>query len=184
MSENFYIGILNGGRSIRMGNPKSMIIHDGLTFAEIIINECLKVTEMSFFIGNSQLPSKLEDRRIPDSYSIGPIGGFRSAYNFYSGNWVILAVDMPLIDVLLISGLIEVSLISGYCIPFNKRLSFFEPLCAGYSGEVMKLIASSGKSSIQSIIKEHNLEGDGSFFEKHRNKIISFNTESELRYLK
>lgn len=183
---DFYIGILNGGKSKRMGYPKSLIRYNGLTLAEIIYREALKITNRVVFLGESVLPSGLKDSLIiPDSEGEGPLKAVTAAYNFKKCDWFLWAVDMPLITKDIIVEMIDDKKnYGGNLIPFNKDVGVYEPFCAYYSETLLhqtSLLYDSEKIyNMQRVLRFLEVRGCHEIFEKYREQFNDWNSMEEI----
>ncbi len=190
MTEDFFIGILNGGSSRRMGSPKSLAKYNGVTFAETIYREALKITENVVFLGAAPLPDSLKDKTvIPDTGSEGgPFQAICSAYEYRKTDWFLWAVDMPLITKDIVLDIIsQKDRYNGNSIPYNKELDVFEPFCAYYSKNLLRqlsLLYNDKLYNIQKMFRFLEIKGNPEIFEKHRNGIRDFNycAPCEKRY--
>ncbi len=185
MSNEFYIGILNGGKSNRMGKPKALIQYKGKSFFEIIYEIAKNFSSNIYRLGDAEVPQQY--RSVPiinDNKKLGPLSGIISAYNFKNIDWLILAVDMPLIT----KEMIEEILIlreknKKGVIPYNKEIDKFEPFCAYYSKELLYNIIntiSKENYSLQRILKILNFEGNSELFEKYKKNFKSINKYEDL----
>ncbi len=181
MTDDFFIGILNGGSSRRMGSPKSLAVYNGTTFAEIIYKEASEITQNIVFLGASPLPDSLKDKTvIPDDGSGGgPFQAARSAYVYRKTDWFLWAVDMPLITKDIVLDIIsQKGRYNGNSIPYNKDLGVFEPFCAYYSKNLLRqlsLLYSDKFYSIQKMFRFLEIKGNSEIFEKYKNEIRDFN---------
>jgi molybdopterin-guanine dinucleotide biosynthesis protein MobB len=92
-------GLLIGGKSSRMGTPKSLLKIKGRTLAARSFDTLAAVTRNTVLLGSGELPRSLlsADRLcdIPDLK--GPLSGMLSAFRWSPDSaWVISSVDMPL----------------------------------------------------------------------------------------
>lgn len=88
--------ILAGGRSSRMGRDKALLKISGQPLLDLLVQR-MQAAGASEVRVSGDYPGH---RGIPDiRRELGPLGGLWSALNeAAAGIWVILAVDMPLID--------------------------------------------------------------------------------------
>jgi molybdopterin-guanine dinucleotide biosynthesis protein A len=94
-------GVLIGGRSERMGQPKQTIEWKGRSFARIAANALTPQTERVLLLGDGPLPSDCVDiLRLPDPPEVtGPLAGMLSAMRWApDATWLFAAYDMPLIS--------------------------------------------------------------------------------------
>jgi molybdopterin-guanine dinucleotide biosynthesis protein A len=92
-------GLLVGGKSIRMGSPKSLLSLRGETLAERSFQILAEVAARALLLGSGQLPESLAGvDRLPDVTGVeGPLSGMLSAFRWApDSSWIISSVDMPL----------------------------------------------------------------------------------------
>jgi molybdopterin-guanine dinucleotide biosynthesis protein MobB len=92
-------GLLVGGKSLRMGRPKSLLKIGGRTLAARSYNILSFFSERAILLGSGQVPLSLRSSdRLPDVAGIeGPIAGMLSAFRWAPDSaWIISSVDMPL----------------------------------------------------------------------------------------
>ena len=89
--------ILMGGKSSRMGTDKSLLVYHGKPQREYLHDLAKKYcTEVYFSCREEQVFS---EKTIIDNYSLGPIGGIVSAFEYQKNiAWLVIACDMPLIN--------------------------------------------------------------------------------------
>lgn len=154
-----YGGLLIGGKSRRMGRPKSTIQLGEITFAEKQFRLLKKHCDAVYLLGTGPLPEPLRDaERIADHPELeGPLAGIVSAGKFApQADWLILAVDMPGLDDSHIAELLNGRKAGFRCVlPQNSETGKSEPLCALYSSQLLYAIARSrgGETSISRILK-------------------------------
>ncbi len=147
MSLNALYGlVLAGGESRRMGQDKALLVRDGMSQLEYVVSQLTAVTQKVFVstrAGQQQEPERSRYEQIVDRYEdMGPIAGIMSAMDeFPSVDWLVVACDLPNIDVSTLRYLLENH--SG-----NKLFTAFrsshddlpEPLCAVYASNSRVLI--------------------------------------------
>lgn len=92
-------GLLVGGKSLRMGTPKTLLQIQGATLAERSLAILSAVTGTVLLLGSGPLPEQLDTaERLPDVGGLeGPISGMLSAFRWAPESaWIISSVDMPL----------------------------------------------------------------------------------------
>ena len=92
-------GLLVGGKSIRMGNPKALLKLRGQTLVKRSFDILAEVAVRVLLLGSSQLPESLNNvERLPDVNGLkGPMSGMLSAFRWApDSSWIISSVDMPL----------------------------------------------------------------------------------------
>lgn len=180
MLSDFYIGILNGGKSKRMGYPKSLALYNGITFFEHIYNICSKFSKNIYRLGDADVLEKYKYvPMIIDDKKLGPLSGIIAAYNFKKIDWFILAVDMPLITEEIVEEILKLREKNNYgVIAYNKEIDKFEPFCAYYSKELLSDITKridKENYSLQRILKLINFKGNEELFEKYKKEFNSIN---------
>ncbi len=180
MNSNFFIGILNGGESKRMGSPKALAIYNGITFFENIYNIAIQFSKNIYRLGDAEVPKKFQSVPIiTDDKKLGPLSGIIAAYNYKKIDWFIWAVDMPLITKEIIEEILKLKEISKYgVIAYNKEIKKFEPFCAYYSKELLNDIVNTVDNenySLQRILKLLHFKGNEELFEKYKDNFKSIN---------
>jgi len=123
--------ILTGGKSTRMGNNKSLINYHGKPQAQYLF-EMLESIGISTYISTSK--ENINDFDIPpieDSFlGLGPYGGILSAFkNNPNSAWIVLACDMPFIDLEAIQDLVKSRNASKVATAYlNPETGFPDPL--------------------------------------------------------
>jgi molybdopterin-guanine dinucleotide biosynthesis protein A len=121
--------ILAGGKSSRMGIDKSSMVWQGISMLERMKLLAEKVCERVYVIGNQHLQG---DHTIQDIIpEKGPAGGILTAMrHVQDGNFLLLACDMPLLNVDWLNTLISASRFGQTTITMGPN--GMEPLCAVY----------------------------------------------------
>jgi len=138
-----YGGLLIGGKSVRMGSPKSLLEVGGETFAEKQYRILKKNCDEVFLLGSGHLPESLRDTpRLADPPGIeGPIAGLITAGRWApSADWLILAVDMPNVNESHIEKLLAGRKPGFRCVMAqNPDSGKPEPVCALYSSQLLHI---------------------------------------------
>lgn len=154
-----YGGLLIGGKSVRMGSPKSLLKLGDETFAEKQYRLLKDSSQELFLLGSGALPEPLRDApRIADPPGIeGPVAGLISAGRFApSADWLILAVDMPNIERSHIDKLIAGRKPGFRCVlAQNPESEKSDPLCALYSSQLLRSVDArrEGELSVRRLLK-------------------------------
>lgn len=125
--------ILAGGQSKRMGNDKSLLRINGLSFIEILTRSLSEICDEIIISSNSNLHKNLGYKIIHDEInSYGPISGIyscikESACEYY----LIVATDTPLLSIELLQYL-KKNAVPGKISAIVQESGFVEPLCAIY----------------------------------------------------
>jgi molybdopterin-guanine dinucleotide biosynthesis protein A len=98
--KDIYGLVLAGGRSVRMGTDKGLLDYNGKPQREFMFDLLSKVCEKVFTSCRKEqnVPDSLNP--IPDKFEYeGPINGILSGIQTNQGKaWLIIAVDMPYVD--------------------------------------------------------------------------------------
>ncbi len=149
--------VLIGGRSRRMGRPKSTLILDGRSFAARIAEALSSVVDDCFFVGQGELANDVPSLpRLADVPGVeGPLGGLLGARRHRpDSGWLIAACDLPLLSAAAARWL--ASLRAPDRIALLPRLGpdRVEPLFALYeerAGTILEELAASGVRSLQGL---------------------------------
>ena len=93
--------VLIGGRSTRMGSPKHLLRHAGLTWLELIVEQFRGQVERVVLAGQGEIPSSLVSLPvIPDAPGLmGPLAGVLAVFRQYSQcSWLVAACDLPRLE--------------------------------------------------------------------------------------
>lgn len=127
--------VLAGGKSTRMGQDKSLIQYHGIPQREHLYNLLEKVCDKAFFSIRKEQEAEFSkgvhliiDK---DEYR-GPYNGLLSAYKcFPDAAWLVLACDLPLMDLSALQHLVRERKPDKRATAFATRESRLpEPLCA------------------------------------------------------
>jgi molybdopterin-guanine dinucleotide biosynthesis protein MobB len=180
-----YGGILVGGKSRRMGRPKTMLKLNKRTIVENLYDLVSTVLHKTFFLGTAPLPrSLLYVESLPDFPHLnGPLAGILSAHLFYPAvDWLIVAVDMPSVSKEFLENLINRRRIGyGASVYYDRARKAFEPLCAIYSAELLDKFTRlnhDNESSLQELLKRFSIKGFSDLNEKQVFK--NWNTIEDL----
>ncbi len=103
MSTPLYGLILSGGKSTRMGNDKGLLDYHGLPQRDYLYGMAAEVCDQVFFSIREEQQGEIDatDRYIVDRNEYrGPLNGILSAHKAHpDAAWVVLACDLPLLDV-------------------------------------------------------------------------------------
>ncbi|MBA6314981.1 molybdenum cofactor guanylyltransferase [Cellulophaga baltica] len=141
--DKLYGLVLSGGKSTRMGTDKGLIAYHGIPQRDYIYKLLEEVCDATFL-------SIREDQAatIPENFQIitdenefkGPFNGILSAHKKYPKvAWLVLACDLPLIDVKALKELIQARDTTKLATSFAlKENPLPEPLCALWEAEGLK----------------------------------------------
>ena len=89
--------ILVGGKSSRMGTDKGLLDYHGKPQREYLFDLAKKYCSEVYFSCRAEL--QFSEYSIIDTYSLGPMGGILSAFDFNpNAAWLVVACDLPWID--------------------------------------------------------------------------------------
>ncbi|QXP55486.1 NTP transferase domain-containing protein [Cellulophaga sp. HaHa_2_95] len=141
--DKLYGLVLSGGKSTRMGTDKGLITYHGIPQRDYIYKLLEEVCDVTFL-------SIREDQAatIPENFQIitdenefkGPFNGILSAHKKHPKvAWLVLACDLPLIDVKALKELIQARDTTKLATSFALRENPLpEPLCALWEAEGLK----------------------------------------------
>ncbi|HEY3425694.1 MAG TPA: molybdenum cofactor guanylyltransferase [Negativicutes bacterium] len=146
--------ILAGGRSLRMGQDKTLLLFNNETLIERTIKELQNVVDEIIIASNHtakyNIPSLVE---VPDTYpGMGPLGGLHAGLiaSKYQHAFVISG-DMPLFTGALATYLLERR--AGYDVIVPEIRSRWEPLCAVYSRSCIKPIENCLQADVRKVYR-------------------------------
>ncbi|WP_276166205.1 NTP transferase domain-containing protein [Zobellia alginiliquefaciens] len=127
--------VLAGGKSTRMGKDKGLIPYHGMPQRDYLYNLLGRVCEKTFMSIRPEQQSELKDDIevvIDENTYKGPYNGLLSAHHQHpDAAWLVLACDLPLIDLLALQELIAARDPNKIATSFaQKEDPLPEPLCA------------------------------------------------------
>jgi molybdenum cofactor guanylyltransferase len=152
MKKSIYGLVLAGGRSSRMGSDKAVLIHpDGRTLARRcydLLNEAGCEAVMISLREDQEIPAGFEDVRNleivrdPAGESLGPIAGIVSSMELQpDANWLVVACDLPRLDLATLSHLIASQQAGEAFLAYRSEFDGLpEPLCTLYSQAALKIL--------------------------------------------
>ncbi len=156
-----YAGILFGGQSKRMGQPKHRMQWGDSTLMDHLIKQCARENLPTVLLGNHRITNNAITR-IPDVPNCqGPLAGMLAAMRWNPHvSWLFLACDMPLFHADAIRWLVSQRKLGRWAIvPEENALS--HPLGALYEPQFLSTIESgvrSGNSSVQPLLTHAKVE--------------------------
>jgi molybdopterin-guanine dinucleotide biosynthesis protein A len=138
--DKLYGLVLSGGKSTRMGKDKGVIAYHGIPQRDYIYKVLEEVCDETFIsIRKDQAEEISENFRviIDEDKFRGPYNGILSAHEKHPNvAWLILACDLPLIDIPSLKELIKARDITKVATSFAlKENPLPEPLCAIWEAE-------------------------------------------------
>lgn len=155
--------VLAGGKSTRMGQDKSLLKYYSVPQYQHVY-ELLKPFCNEVYI-SSNTPNKINGLPIiKDAIkynNIGPMAAILSAFEFKFENWLVVAIDYPLLDSKSIQYLVQSSedcdLASVY---YNQVSNFYEPYIGLYRKEIYNIILEEFHNknySLQKLLVKHQV---------------------------
>ncbi|MGI9665754.1 MAG: molybdenum cofactor guanylyltransferase [Acidimicrobiia bacterium] len=130
--------VLNGGQSTRMGEDKSSLVFDGLTFVERAVMTVEAVADHVVVIGSpaGDVDVEVLSDAVPDA---GPLAGLVTAFHRAAGEPVlVLAVDLPLVSSSLLAA-VSTALVRPDQAVVVRQDGRPQPLCAVYGAGLIEL---------------------------------------------
>lgn len=154
--KNITAVILAGGKSSRMGEDKGLILVDGKSMVQHLVNLFDEVGIKSIIIANNEDYNQFGKAVFKDIHQdVGPIGGLHSAFmNSDSNSIFVASCDTPFISSELVHFLIN-SYDNNICIP--KQNGKTHPLIGLYPRSVLKTIENqieNGNHKIMDLINQ------------------------------
>jgi molybdopterin-guanine dinucleotide biosynthesis protein MobB len=135
--------VLVGGASRRMGRPKQLVVHRGVTLSERVVEAMYGPVEKIVLAGSGPVPSSLESLpRLPDSPGVvGPLAGLLSVMRWApDATWVVAACDMPRVNSEAVAWLIGQRRPGMWAVMPRIRGGRVEPLLAVYEPQARPLL--------------------------------------------
>jgi len=150
--------VLIGGRSRRMGRPKHLIEHGGMTWLEHAVKKLAPLVDQVVLSGPGQVPDTLVTLpRVPDGPGLaGPLAGILSVMRWHPAvSWLVMACDQPDVQVESLQWLLDRRKPGVRAIlPDLKGDGHIEPLLAWYDYRCrlpLEEIAASGSLRISQL---------------------------------
>ncbi|WP_077405817.1 NTP transferase domain-containing protein [Cellulophaga omnivescoria] len=136
--------VLAGGKSTRMGTDKGAITYHNIPQRDYLYNLLNQVCDATFYSIRENQKQEFADQErviVDENKFKGPYNGLLSAYNTNSNvAWLILACDLPLIDLTALQQLIKERDYTKLATAFATNESKLpEPLCAIWEPEALKI---------------------------------------------
>jgi molybdopterin-guanine dinucleotide biosynthesis protein A len=145
-------GVLMGGESRRMGQPKQLLTWRGLTFLERVVAAVRPHVDALFLLGAGPAPSACDALpRLPDvavGSGGGPLAGLLAATRHApDAAWLIVACDLPQLDADAVAWLVAQRAEGHAAVLPRGPAGFVEPLFALYepaAGALLEDLAARG----------------------------------------
>ncbi|WP_405247073.1 molybdenum cofactor guanylyltransferase [Cellulophaga sp. Asnod2-G02] len=183
--DKLYGLVLSGGKSTRMGTDKGLITYHGIPQRDYIYKLLEEVCDATFLsIRDDQAAT------IPENFQIitdenefkGPFNGILSAHKKHPKvAWLVLACDLPLIDVKALKELIQARDTTKLATSFALRENPLpEPLCALWEAEGLKAAVDYMNSGQGSCPRKFLIRNDVSLvFPSDEKVLLNANSVSE-----
>jgi len=135
--------VLVGGASRRMGRPKQLVVHRGVTLSERAVEAVEGPVEKIVLAGSGPVPGPLESLpRLPDPPGLaGPLAGLLSVMRWApDATWVVAACDMPKVSSEAVAWLIGQRRPGVWAVMPRLRNGRIEPLLALYEPQARPLL--------------------------------------------
>lgn len=184
--------LLCGGASSRMGRDKSFLTVDGLPLWRMQVKKLARVCSEVLVCGKASQRSAMDDRVVRfecDSVGgRGPLSGIVQALECSSFGYVlVLAVDMPRMNEVFMSRLLDLTGEGCGVVPFTER--GFEGLCAVYPAAILpiaRVLLDGPTHSLQGLVSlgvERRLLRPTRVLAPDRKLFVNWNFPSDVRTL-
>ncbi|NNK69463.1 MAG: molybdenum cofactor guanylyltransferase [Flavobacteriaceae bacterium] len=176
--------ILAGGRSSRMGSDKGLLLHNGKSFIEKIIQAVEPLVSHLIIVGDNPDYDRFGYKRIGDEFKeTGPLAGLYSGLKHSDSQWnLVLSCDVPLISTELLSKLLQADARDSDIIQFTNKGDRL-PLVALYHKRCLpvclELIRSGEKRLLE--LQEHVKTRSTEVPDQFRSQIRNINTVNDLK---
>lgn len=177
--------VLSGGKSTRMGTDKSLIEYHGIPQREHLYHLLSKVCERTFISLRAEQEAKTPFgfATIADEDKFrGPFNGILSAHTKHQDvAWLVLACDLPLMDLPALEQLIEERNPEKLATAFaNEEDPLPEPLCAIWEPHALQKAISYLEAGNGTCPRKFLINNDTQLvFAKNKNVILNANSEAE-----
>ncbi|HDZ15447.1 hypothetical protein LCGC14_1496470 [marine sediment metagenome] len=179
--------VLAGGKSTRMGKDKGMIQYHGMPQREYLYHLLSRVCAETFVSIRSDQKADFDERMqtiVDDDAYKGPYNGILSAHSkFPDVAWLVVACDMPLIDLASLQELIAARdpnvLASAFA---QKEDPLPEPLCAIWEPQGMDKSKAYLKEGIGTCPRKFLINNETKLvFPSKPNVLLNANSEEEYK---
>jgi len=135
--------VMVGGASRRMGRPKQLVVHRGVTLSERAVEAIHDAVENIVLAGSGPVPGSLKNLlRLPDSPGmVGPLAGLLSVMRWAPNEtWVVAACDLPSVSSEAVAWLIAQRRPGVWAVMPRLRDGEVEPLLAVYEPQARPLL--------------------------------------------
>jgi molybdopterin-guanine dinucleotide biosynthesis protein A len=153
--------VLAGGQSSRMGTDKALLDLNGRTLLERAMDTLSKVAGGVWILGSRERFEAFGNVIEDEFPGHGPLGGIHAALRAsHQGLNVILAVDMPFVEVQFLEYLAEQAVRSAAAVTIPRAGGGWQPLCAVYRrafAEVAEPALRAGRNKIDPLFGKVSL---------------------------
>lgn len=187
LNAKLYGLVLSGGKSTRMGTDKGLITYHGVPQREYLYDLLSQVCENTFISLREEQEAELssEIQTIVDLNEFkGPYNGLLSAHKKYPEvAWLVLACDLPLIDLDTLKELISQRDTNKQATAFAlKKSPLPEPLCAIWEPHAFAKSLSYLESGVGTCPRKFLINTDTKLvFLKNENVLLNANSEEEYK---
>jgi molybdopterin-guanine dinucleotide biosynthesis protein A len=177
--------IIAGGSSTRMGHNKAFLDYGNLpqykAVEKLLLPFCTEI-----YISLKAPNASIAIPQLIDAHTeIGPISAFASAYQQAKTNWLIVAIDYPLLVAKDITHLVNTFRITNTsCVYYNMASAFYEPYIGIYTSTYLEIIMNQlnqHQFSLQKILAHFPVE---KVIASHIKNIISVDTMEQYLAIK
>ena len=179
--------VLSGGKSTRMGTDKGLIAYHGIPQREYLYRLLEEVCEQTFMSIRKEQESDFPDSILTivdeDIYK-GPFNGLLSAHKKYPEvAWLVLACDLPLIDLPALQELIAARDHRKQATAFALRQNPLpEPLCALWEPHALQDSIAYLESGNGTCPRKYLINHDSKLvFPSNENVLLNANSEEEYK---
>lgn len=179
---NLYGLVLSGGKSTRMGTDKGLIEYHGRPQREHLYNLLSEVCDRTYIsLREEQEANKPSGfATITDENKFrGPFNGILSAHNLHPEvAWLVLACDLPLMDLTALKQLVEERDADKFATSFsNKENPLPEPVCAIWEPKALKTAINYLKAGNGTCPRKFLIKNDTKLvYPKNKNTIVNANS--------
>lgn len=186
-TDKIYGLVLSGGKSTRMGQDKGLIAYHGVPQRNYIYQLLDEVCDETFISirkdQEAEIPEEFQ-KLIDQDIFRGPYNGILSAHQKYPNvAWLVLACDLPLIDVAALKELITKRDAGKIATAFAlKENPLPEPLCAIWEAEGLKASVAYMEEQKGSCPRKFLINNDVHLvFPSDENVLLNANSETEYK---
>ena len=179
--------VLSGGKSVRMGKDKGLIAYHGVPQREYLYRLLAEVCDNTFMSIRKEQTNEIGatfQTIVDEDVFKGPFNGILSAHKAYPEvAWLVLACDMPLIDVESLRNLIASRKSNAYATCYAlKENPLPEPLCAIWEPYGLKMATSYMEAGRNGSCPRKFLINNDTHLVYPENENVLMNANSELEY--